>query len=72
MTLIVVVIDAALDDIGHGLDPAMRVLAETPRGNQSSISAKNGSVAAKSPRVRPWDEFLMVVRRAVIAKSSAD
>ena len=28
MTLIVVVIDAALDDIGHGLDPTMRVLAE--------------------------------------------
>ena len=28
MTLIFVVIDAALDVIGHGLDPTMRVLAE--------------------------------------------
>jgi hypothetical protein len=28
MTLIVVVIDAALYNIGHGLDPTMRVLAE--------------------------------------------
>ena len=28
MTLIVVVIDAALDDIGHSLDPSVRVLAE--------------------------------------------
>jgi hypothetical protein len=28
MTLIVVMIDAALDDIGHGLDPSVWVLAE--------------------------------------------
>jgi hypothetical protein len=28
MPLIIVVIDAALDDIGHGLDPTMRVLVE--------------------------------------------
>jgi hypothetical protein len=28
MTLIIVVIDAALDDIGHGLDPPIRALAE--------------------------------------------
>jgi hypothetical protein len=28
MTLIVVVIDAALDDIGHGLDASVRMIAE--------------------------------------------
>jgi len=28
MTLIVIVIDAALDDIGHGLDPSVWVFAE--------------------------------------------
>ena len=53
MTLIVVVIDPALDDIGHGLDPSVRCSPKTPRGNQSSISAKNGSVAGKPPASPP-------------------
>ena len=46
MTLIVVVIDAALDDIGHGLDPSVWVLAENTARKPMLISAKNGSVAA--------------------------
>jgi hypothetical protein len=51
MPLIAVIIDAALDDIGHGLDPTMRVPAENTAREPILISAKSGSVAAKSPRI---------------------
>jgi hypothetical protein len=51
VTLIVVVIDAALYDVGYGLDPSMRMVAENTPREPILISAKNGSVAAKSPRI---------------------
>ena len=51
MTLIIVVIDATLDDIGHGLDPSVGVLAENTAREPILHQRQKGSVAAKSPRI---------------------
>jgi hypothetical protein len=50
MTLIIVVIDATLDDIGHGLDPSVWVLAEKHRDGTPPSAPRTGPWLLKSPR----------------------
>ena len=52
MTLIVVMIDAALDDIGHGLDPSVWVLAENT-ARKPILYQRQERVRGCDPRASP-------------------
>jgi hypothetical protein len=73
MTLIVVMIDAALDDIGHGLDPSVWVLAENT-ARKPILHQRQERVRGCDPRASPPASVAdaMLRRHSLLNRRSVD